>query len=134
MRWRRSAGPMTAGNSRTHRRVSWSRGGAIGRLVRSDLFLAALRELAARGWSARAHTVHRQDIPADISPQKPQRVVDLDASVKWPAPPACGSRTKTSSAAATKNPADNTMMGSLVRMVLADGRGPHGAILLMPLT
>jgi hypothetical protein len=55
MRWRRSAGPMTAGNSRTHRRVSWSRGGAIGRLVRSDLFLAALRELAARGWSARAH-------------------------------------------------------------------------------
>jgi hypothetical protein len=37
--------------------------------------------------------------------------------MNWPGPPACGSRTKINSAAATKKPADNTLMGSLVRMV-----------------
>jgi hypothetical protein len=47
--------PITARNSRTHQRASWSRGGLSGALLRSGLFLAALRELAARGWSARAH-------------------------------------------------------------------------------
>jgi hypothetical protein len=62
---------------------------------------------------------YRQDIPADISPQKPHCVVGSAKRLRWRGSRACGSRRNTNSAAATKSVADNTMIGSLVRMAPA---------------
>jgi len=88
---------------------------ARGGVVPSTLASLRRRRGSARRLFLWASGVYRQDIPADISPQKPHCVAGSAVRLRRCRPRACSSSRNTNRMAAARSTADN-MMGNLVFM------------------